>query len=132
MKYYDFLFFQHFKQESCESAQVNAGLGPPGGFFQRLIRMTMMMMTMMTMKLLLKSQLKLFPVVLSAHSPVACLLAPETDKACHHPTPLTLLKGTRGHESQHDCFPEGELSMDTPQAVLAQLPKAHTPPVTVG
>jgi hypothetical protein len=91
MKYYDFLFFQHFKQESCESAQVNAGLGPPGGFFQRLIRMTMMMMTMMTMKLLLKSQLKLFPVVLTAHSPVACLLAPETDKACHHPTPLTLL-----------------------------------------
>jgi hypothetical protein len=94
MKYYDFLFYQHFKQESCESAQVNAGLGPPGGFFQRLIRMTMMMMTMMTMmtmKLLLKSQLKLFPVVLSARSPVACLLAPETDKACHHPTPLTLL-----------------------------------------
>jgi hypothetical protein len=91
MKYYDFLFFQHFKQESCESAQVNAGLGPPGGFFQRLIRMTMMMMTMMTMKLLLKSQLKLFPVVLSAHSPVACLLAPETDKACHHLKPLTLL-----------------------------------------
>jgi hypothetical protein len=40
------------------------------------------------------------------------------------------IQGTRGHGSQHDCFPEGELSMDTPQAVLAQLPKAHTPPFT--